>query len=186
MGNVAFETRVERLRPLWHFLFALLFFGGILIEFGTGSPNGIRAGAALQLLALLCEVGWTWKLYRKHTSGVRTKILVAASWCLPLASLGVALLPEWSVHLYHIAYVGCFMTGTIAVASHVLVSHMGLNTELMQNFRPLGAVVVTLLIAGATRVLAPLVSYQRHLGYAGLLASASLVYWGYRFVLRRT
>jgi hypothetical protein len=65
-----------------------------------------------------------------------------------------------------------------------MVSHLEFDAKLLKNIRPLGVFAIVAAIAGFTRVTAPLVSYKRHLAYAGLLSVAALIYWGFIFFVK--
>jgi len=136
----------------------------------------------IETLVLSVELLFFWRLYRLPVGDARPVLLWLASWCLILGTGLSTLFPIYRMHLMHFVFGGTFLLGTITVASHVTVAHLSLNPELLRNFKPLGLVGALLIIAVITRVLAPVVSYERHLGYAGLLASLSLIYWGLRFL----
>jgi hypothetical protein len=106
-GNAIVETKFTRQEPVIHALLAVVFFLGLVAE-NIGIDEYERAGIIFQVVALLIEMVFIWKLYKKPGLGARAKILWSASWCLPIASVFSAINPNWSVHFYHIAFVGCF------------------------------------------------------------------------------
>lgn len=151
-----------------HFLAAVIYFSGFF--FG-------KWGYFLQALALIFEVAYLWGLYHKPGSGTRAKVLWVSSWLLVLGPVLSFIWPQHALHLMHLTYIGCFAAGTLTVASHVIVSHMGLDKKILTQFWPLGVVWSLVILAALTRATAHMANYLSHLSYAAILVMGALLLW---------
>lgn len=177
-GGVIVEKKYSRYEMKIHALLAALFFVGLYFQHVLGL---IQWGMTLKAIVLFVEIGFLWKLYKTPSRSSRAYLLWIAAWLLPTTQGLSVPFPTWNLHIEHIMFIGTFLVGTIAVASHVIVSHQRLDQSLLIRGRPLGVIGVLLFLAGLTRVIAPFLSYEKHLGYAGLVAVSALLYWGFQF-----
>jgi hypothetical protein len=161
-------------------LFATLFFVGLCTE--SLMPSHATVGAWLQALSLLLPILILWKLYRLPVKGARSVAVWISSWALPLGFILSALKPELKIHLMHITYIGSFSACTLAVGSHVSVSHRGLNQKLLKTVWPLGVIIGLIWVAALTRVSVPFVHGLRHLAYASMTAIIGIIIWFWFFV----
>lgn len=166
-----------------HSFLALLFGLALVLQ---GTSNYLQTALFLKAFVLAFEIAVLWRLYKKPHFTARAVLLWIASWLLPLTELTSGFFPAWRLHIEHGLFIGTFLLGTIVVASHVIVSHQNLNQKLLKKYNPLGLVGVLVLFAALTRIMAPLLTYEKHLGYAGLVATSALVYWGFYFFLSRS
>ncbi len=169
-------------KPSYHLVLASLFFFGLGVETLTSFAH---IGLMLQALSIFCELSFLWGLYHLPSKESRAVALWISSWLLFLGPFISSLWPAWTIHFMHLTFLGCFAAGTIAVASHVSVSHRGLDRRLLITKRPLGFIFLLLVLASITRVLAPTADYLSHLGYAGILAIVALLTWTWYFLLPR-
>lgn len=160
-----------------HFWLALVFYSGLVIEVWY-----LQLALACQALVLFIEIIYLWRLWQPPVRSSRAISLWIASWLLVFGTLASSLWPDYRTDLYHIAFIGVFMVGTITVASHVLVMHEHRDETLLARCWPLGVVIALLMLAMLTRVSARLASYWQHLGYAGALAALTLLIWGFFFL----
>lgn len=174
------EKKYKSHEIILHGLLAIVFFIGLYLQHRL---EWIQVGMTLKSLVLLIEIVIFWKLYQIPTSSSRAWLLWIATWLLPLSQISSIFFPPWNLHFEHIMYIGTFLIGTVVVASHVMVTHLTLNQNLLKKYRPLGLIGMLLLFAGLTRVVAPFLTYESHLGYAGLLAISALLYWGFIFFI---
>jgi uncharacterized protein involved in response to NO len=164
--------------PKFHIFAAFLFFGGLLTEpFVSQNAIILRVSLFCQFFSIFLSVGFLWALYQKPGSEFRSIALWISSWLLVLGQGVCMFWPQYSIHLFHISFIGGFAAGTMMIASHVVVSHKNLNKKFLSRFFPLGLIWGFLILASITRASAHLTHYTSHLIYAAVTAIIALLIW---------
>jgi uncharacterized protein involved in response to NO len=143
----------------------------------------ITVRGLLVLAGLLMQAG----IHRApRLPGLQRWIALIATWCVPLGPIFAGLLPDYRIALLHITFVAGFAMLTLAVGSHVVLSHTD-REELRDRTRwPVLVYAFMMILAAATRVSADLMpdSYFHHLAYASTVWIAGTFAWIY-LVLKR-
>lgn len=132
-----------------------------------------------------------WQLYKKpkllkwHRQILRLScfFLVLGSWVLCFSN-------QYTTHLKHMIYIGCYSLLTLMVASRVIIAHSNESLDYEYRKYPYLFVGALIAIASFTRILAPFIedSYLPHLGYSALLFGAAVIIWilsFFRFTLAK-
>jgi uncharacterized protein involved in response to NO len=179
----------------------------MLLRLGPAKPNSKRTTVFLAIILFISNffedyylwslgpwirsmvVLWVgifyWRVFEKSTfnSGFTNGIRLSAISVI-LGSLLLALDPIHRMEWLHLIYISGFALLTFLVATRVILAHGGhdLNLE-VKNWR-ITATVVLILLAAATRALAPFwpAGYNRHLAYSAFCLVFALVIWGWFFI----
>ena len=157
----------------WHRFFAAVFLAGIFVE----ALFSVRAGMILVAVALGCEMIGFWRIYQKPDGHVRGRALWLSAWMLLLGAIAMAALPSWKIHLVHWPLIAGVVGITLVIGAQVLTAHEGLKADYMVRFNPLGWIWLLVVMTALTRTIAPLLTYESHLGYAGLTLAIALIWW---------
>ena len=105
---------------------------------------------------------------------------------IPAGLLIAVILPDFSIAALHITFIGGFGVSVFGVATHVSLSHLGMEKLALGRPWPVVVIALTFALAALTRVLADAAdTYFEHLGWAAalwLIGSAPwLTFFGRRF-----
>lgn len=155
----------------------LFIFGASLILEGVGY---IVAAFITRALVITYFGFRFWRLHEQvKTKRWHGRMLKLSCWFILFGSWLLCFYPDYTIHIRHLIYIGCYFLMTIMVSSRVIVSHAGQSLEIEQRKFPYLVVGILIAFAALTRSSAILMpdSYIRHLGYTGLVLFISLVLW---------
>jgi len=99
--------------------------------------------------------------------GLHRRLVWLSTWMIPLGLLASALAPDLRVAALHITFIGGFGLMAFGVASHVSLSHLGMDALALGRPWPIVAIAVTLALALAGRLAADVSdAYFEHLAWA--------------------
>lgn len=179
---VQIETKgkVQRRLPTEVWVPAVLLLSGFLLEFADVPwiARSLRAVAATWI-----GIG-AWRFHRRpRASGRLANWLWVSTWGLVGGLWFYALVPSLGIHALHFVFMSGFGLMTLMVACRVSLAHGGYGLELEMSSQSLRWAGVLILLAGVTRVTAPLTSsYFNHLGYAAGVWILAIVVWSAVFL----
>jgi hypothetical protein len=139
----------------------------------------VRAAPLVRAVAVtlgLCIGGGAWR--RPGKPGLHRRFVWLSVWLIPLG-LGLAgLWPAYRVPALHVLFIGGFALMAFGVATHVTLSHLGL--EALREGRPpaVAFLGIAMLVAMVARVTADWTdTYFTHLGWAAGAWLAGTVVW---------
>jgi uncharacterized protein involved in response to NO len=160
------------------FAFGLLIIASIVVEHAFSHPSMMTLRGVL-LLALLVFEG---RLYRTpRLPGLQRRVVQGAAWLVPLGSIAAGIWTDYRVALLHITFVGGFSLLTLAIGSHVVLSHTDREALRDRAKVPVAIYAFLILLASATRASADLMleGYFHHLAYASAVWIAATLGWLY-------
>ena len=133
----------------------------------------LRAGVVTAGLGL---GGGAWR--RPGKPGAHRRLVWLAVWLVPTGLVVAAVWPSYRVPALHILFIGGFSLMAFGVATHVALSHLGLDA--LATGRPRAVVILGLsfLLALAARLAADMSNtYFDHLGWAAAVWIAGSAVW---------
>jgi uncharacterized protein involved in response to NO len=170
------EPRTTRLAASLHAAAAALFFASFPLEVLADT----RAGVALRALVATAVLVIVARLHRAPTlPGLHRRLVWLGAWLVPIGFWMWALVPRFRGAALHVLFVGGFAQLTLAVATHVVLSHGGRPERLVESPRALRVMAALLAAAFGARIAAGI--DLRHvagwLAFAGLAFTAALAAW---------
>jgi uncharacterized protein involved in response to NO len=150
-------------RALAYALLGGLVLVSLLLEHAGWSRGGplLRAATVAAGLAL----GGAWR--PPGRPGLHRRLVWVAAWLVPTGCLASALVPEYRVPALHVLFIGGFSLLAFAVATHVVLGHLGLTVLAEGRPAPIVILGVAFLLAMLARLAADASStYFAHLGWA--------------------
>lgn len=177
----------ERLKALGFAAIGVTIFVSFLLEHGGWTQTAPLLRAAAMTITLI--LGGT-ALRPPAKPGIHRWLVWIAMWLIPLGLFISALLPDYRVPALHIVFIGGFSLMAFAVATHVALTHLGMEEQSLRSPRPIIAVGALLLLALVTRLGADLSdAYFLQLTWAAvfwLIAAALwLAFLGPHFLRRK-
>ncbi|MEW6057623.1 MAG: NnrS family protein [Bdellovibrionota bacterium] len=166
---------------IWINVIALAVSFPIEVFANTILGRGLRAAACTWI-----AIG-AWKIHRLPRERTRLSWgLWFSCWLMLLGLLGNAALPAYGAHFLHLTFIGGFGLMTLMIASRVILSHGGHDTELEERSKAIRYATVFIVLAALTRAAAPLTPaiYQSHLTYAAVCWILGLTIWGSIFMTK--
>ena len=171
------ERGRQRRALAWHGLGALAFFASFPIEVF----EGVRLGSAVRALVAFAVLIRVARIHRPPTvPGLHRRLVWAAAWLVPLGFCMGALAPRLRGAALHVVFVGGFAQLTLAVSTHVVLSHGGRPEQLHESPWAMRAMAALLAAAFAGRILAgiDLRRVSPWLSVAALAFLGALAAWG--------
>jgi uncharacterized protein involved in response to NO len=151
----------------------------ILASLAMEARGSVRAAPLLRAVAVtlgLCVAGGAWR--RPGKPGLHRRFVWLSVWLIPLGLCLAGLWPEYRVPALHVLFIGGFALMAFGVATHVTLSHLGLET--LREGRPpaVAFLGIAMLVAMLARVTADWTdSYFAHLGWAAGTWLAGTAVW---------
>ncbi len=164
----------ERVKAIGYAAAGLAFLATFVFE----AAGWIRGGPLLRALvdALALGLGGAWLPPGKP--GLHRRLAWLAVWMMPIGLAASALFPDYRVAALHILFIGGFGLLTFAVATHVSLSHLGLERLALGRPPVVVALAVAFGLALATRLAADVSeSYFAHVGWAAAFWIAGTACW---------
>jgi uncharacterized protein involved in response to NO len=171
------EPGRQRRALAWHGLGAVAFFASFPIEV----IEDVRLGGALRALVAFAVLIRVARIHRRPTvPGLHRRLVWAAAWLVPLGFCMGALVPRLRGAALHVVFVGGFAQLTLAVSTHVVLSHGGRPERLDESPWAMRAMAALLAAAFAGRILAgiDLRRVPEWLSVAALAFLGALAAWG--------
>ncbi len=156
---------------------AVIFFMTYILEvfYHFQTANVLRA-------VVFSVIGFNfWHLHKRPKRKDRQAFwLWGSAWFLVLGQWGVALFPDYRIHLLHVVFVSGLALMTLMIATRVCLSHGKHDMSLEKNSKALLFGALLVILAGLTRLSAGFAPhiYQSHLVYASYAWILGLLVWG--------
>jgi uncharacterized protein involved in response to NO len=140
----------------------------------------VRAGVGLRALVATAVLLFVARLHRPPTlPGLHRRLVWLGAWLVPIGFWMGALVPRLRGAALHVLFVGGFAQLTLAVATHVVLSHGGRPERLVESPRSLRAMAALLATAFGARIAAgiDLARVAAWLAVAGVAFTAALAAW---------
>jgi len=126
-----------------------------------------------------------WRMYKlPHRKDRQAFWLWVSAWFLVLGQWGIAVFPDYRIHLLHVIFVSGLSLMTLMIATRVSLSHGKHDMSLEKNSKALLFGALLVILAGLTRLSAGFAPhiYQSHLIYASYAWILGLLVWGAAFL----
>ena len=156
-------------------LAGVLVFASLVLE----HAGWVRAGPLLRAAVVAIGLGLgagAWR--RPGRPGLHRRLVWLAAWLMPLGLAASGLWPDYRVPALHVLFIGGFSLLVVAVATHVALSHLGMDALAGGNPPAVIVLGVSFLLAMLARVAADASqTYFAHLGWAAGVWIAGSVVW---------
>lgn len=151
----------------------------ILASLALEARGWLRAAPLARALAVAIGLGVGGGAWRRPSKpGLHRRFVWLSVWLMPLGLSLAALWPDYRVPALHVLFIGGFGLMAFGVATHVTLSHLGL--ERLREGRPAAVAVlgVAVLLAMLARVTADWTdTYFTHIGWAAGAWLAGKAWW---------
>jgi uncharacterized protein involved in response to NO len=153
--------------------------GAILLSLVLEAVGWVRLGPLLRAVVVALGLGvggGAWRAPGKP--GLHRRLVWLSVWLMPVGLLGAGLFPDLRIAALHVLFIGGFSLMGFGVATHVSLSHLGL--EALALGKPPAVIVLgfTVVLAMLARVAADLShTYFDHVGWAAALWLVGSAVW---------
>jgi uncharacterized protein involved in response to NO len=168
-------TPAERRKAIVYAAAGVAIAASLVLEYAGWERLGPLLRAAVVTIGLGLG-GGAWR--RPGRPGVHRRLVWLAVWLVPTGLVVSAVWPSYRVPALHILFIGGFSLMAFGVATHVALSHLGLDA--LATGRPRAVVVLgaCFLLALAARLAADMSNtYFDHLGWAAAVWIAGSAIW---------
>ena len=168
-------TPAERRKAIVYAAAGVAIAASLVLEYAGWERLGPLLRAAVVTIGLGLG-GGAWR--RPGKPGVHRRLVWLAVWLVPTGLVVSAVWPSYRVPALHILFIGGFSLMAFGVATHVALSHLGLDA--LATGRPRAVVVLgaCFLLALAARLAADMSNtYFDHLGWAAAVWIAGSAIW---------
>ena len=171
LGSLPAETR----KAVGYALIGVIIVGSMALE----AREWVRAAPLLRAAAVALGLGvggGAWRAVGRP--GLHRRLVWVSMWLIPLGLCLSGLMPDYRVPALHVTFIGGFSLLAFGVATHVTLSHLGLE-RVREGRQPAVAVLgVAVVVAMLARVSADWTdSYFVHLGWAAGVWLAGTAVW---------
>jgi uncharacterized protein involved in response to NO len=141
-----------------------LIFASLVLEHAGSVRGGPLLRAAVVAVGLGLGAG-AWR--RPARPGLHRRLVWLAAWLMPLGLAASGLWPDYRVPALHVLFIGGFSLLALAIATHVALSHLGLDALASGNPPAVVVLGACFLLAMLARVAADAShTYFAHVGWA--------------------
>lgn len=152
---------------------------GIIASLLLEHLGWVLAGPVLRAVVValgLALGGHAWRPPGKP--GLHRRLVWMSTWMIPLGLLLSALWPDFRVPALHVTFIGGFGLMAFGVATHVSLSHLGMERQALGRPWPVVVLAAAFALTLVTRLAADLSdAYFEHLGWAAAFWLAGSALW---------
>jgi len=173
-GDLGSSPR-ERRKALAYACAGLLIFASFVLEQSGWARVAPLVRAAVVIVGLGVG-GGAWR--RPGTPGLHRRLVWLSVWLMPAGLVLSALAPDYRVPALHVLFIGGFALMAFGVATHVVFSHLDLQTLALGRPFAVAVLGAALILAMLVRVVADWGdAYFEHLGAAAAIWIAGTAVW---------
>ncbi len=160
LGSSPRETRKAGL----YAIAGITIFASLLAE----QVGWLTAGPVLRAVVVALGLGLGGHAWRRPAKpGLHRQIVWWSTWMIPLGLLASGAWPDFRVAALHVSFVSGLGLMAFGVATHVSLTHLGMDEHALGRPWPVVAIAVNLILATITRLAADAShTYFEHLGWA--------------------